>query len=168
MTGHTRKASVWEVERSWKWNFRRKKMKRKEKKNIAVNSERNFLWCQSWQMKRKRNLRETLVFDGKRREGWWSGRTSRRRKIYWEIVEWTKEKEGVWVCAWRKVNVSTSQAEPITTVGCLFLTCWANLIEAKHLKSSGNVADPPPVQYTQKPQQPFTQPLSFIALCSFQ
>ncbi len=53
------------------------------------------------------------------------------------------------VCVWRGVNVSTSQAETITSVGCLFLTHWTNLIEAKHLKSSGNVTDPPPVQFIQ-------------------
>lgn len=47
----------------------------------------------------------------------------------------------------RGVKVSAGQAETITSAGCLFLTHWANLIEAKHLKSSGNVADPPPVQH---------------------
>lgn len=36
------------------------------------------------------------------------------------------------VCVWKRLNVSTSQAETITSVGCLFLARWANLIEAKH------------------------------------
>lgn len=68
----------------------------------------------------------------------------------------TEKEEGVCICVcmWRGVNVSTSQAETITSAGCLFLTHWTNLIEAKHLKSSGNVADPPPVQHTQAPTSP--------------
>lgn len=71
-----------------------------------------------------------------------------------------KSGECVCVCVWRGVNVSTSQAETITSVGCLFLTHWANLIEAKHLKSSGNVADPAACSVHTNPS---TNPLSFTA-----
>lgn len=57
----------------------------------------------------------------------------------------------------RGVKVSAGQAETITSAGCLFLTHWANLIEAKHLKSSGNVADPPPVQHAHTTAAPHKQ-----------
>lgn len=69
-----------------------------------------------------------------------------------DILGNERESECVSLCE-GGVNVSTSQAETITSVGCLFLTHWANLIEAKHLNSSGNEADLQPVQSIQSLSQ---------------
>lgn len=48
--------------------------------------------------------------------------------------------KGRYVCE-EGVNGLGSQAEAITTRGCLFLTHLASLIKIKHLKPVGNVAD---------------------------
>lgn len=94
-----------------------------------------------------------------------------KKKISWEMKERERgvekeRKEGVYVClcVWRRLNVSTSQAETITSVGCLFLTHQANLIEDKHLKSSGNVADLLPVQSIQT-ATPLHKVLCPLQLC---
>lgn len=97
---------TWEWRAMWRRNvvWERNELERKGGKNRAANSERNFLWCQSWQTERKRNLKETLVFDVKRGEGWWSGREHRRKKkISWEMKDRGREREknGVFACACR-------------------------------------------------------------------
>lgn len=83
----------------------RKKRNERKRKNSAANSRRNFLWCQSWQMERKRNLKETLVFDVKRGERvmeW--DKEQEEKQISWEMRE--RRKEGVWTRRGDCVNES--------------------------------------------------------------
>lgn len=96
----------------WKWNEveTRKGM---EKENCAANSKRNFLWCQSWQMERKRNLKETLVFDVKRGEEWCGGRTSRRKKY---PGKWKRVKE--------KKAGARAGGESVSRSGRNHYQCW--------------------------------------------